>query len=37
MNCDFGQGFLFARPLSDAGLRGVLRTRRDAPKSGQVV
>jgi diguanylate cyclase (GGDEF)-like protein/PAS domain S-box-containing protein len=36
MNCDFGQGFLFARPLSDDGLREVLRLRRELPTSGQL-
>ncbi len=34
LHCDFGQGFLFARPLDDAGLREVLRLRREAPTSG---
>jgi EAL domain-containing protein (putative c-di-GMP-specific phosphodiesterase class I) len=36
LNCDFGQGFLFARPLDDAGLRDVLRQRREAPMPGPV-
>jgi EAL domain-containing protein (putative c-di-GMP-specific phosphodiesterase class I) len=36
LNCDFGQGFLFARPLDDAGLRDVLRQRREAPMAGPV-
>jgi diguanylate cyclase (GGDEF)-like protein/PAS domain S-box-containing protein len=34
LNCDYGQGFLFARPLDDAGLRDVLRLRREAPLPG---
>jgi EAL domain-containing protein (putative c-di-GMP-specific phosphodiesterase class I) len=37
LNCDFGQGFLFARPLNDAGLREILRVRREIPTTGQVV
>ena len=37
LNCDFGQGFLFARPLNDAGLREILRLRRELPTTGQVV
>ena len=36
LNCDFGQGFLFARPLDDAALREVLRLRREVPTTGQV-
>jgi diguanylate cyclase (GGDEF)-like protein/PAS domain S-box-containing protein len=36
LNCDFGQGFLFGRPLDDAGLRDVLRQRRAAPTAGPV-
>jgi EAL domain-containing protein (putative c-di-GMP-specific phosphodiesterase class I) len=36
LHCDFGQGFLFAQPLDDAGLRDVLRQRREAPMPGPV-
>jgi diguanylate cyclase (GGDEF)-like protein/PAS domain S-box-containing protein len=31
LHCDFGQGFLFAKPLNGVGLREVLRLRRDVP------
>ncbi len=31
LHCDFGQGFLFAKPLNGVGLREVLRLRREVP------
>ena len=34
LDCEFGQGFLFAKPLNPLGLRQILKSRREAAAAG---